>query len=263
MQNTSLPEGYKLAEKILRHVKNFSELEIARKLLPPDFRLIVESDISKPFEVLPNVTLHRGMLNSEEQIKLAKHIVTGCVDYPHSNNLSDSTNESMWDDYQAVCTNSIRDLHTCRLRRLRWSCKGFHYDWTNRSYCKDNQSDFPPDDPIQLLYKKISDKVAESVIANFYHSHRPGDRLGGHRDDCEPSLSPLLLVSLGIPAVLLLGDDCGVLLRSGDAIVMKDQGRLTIHGVPCVFTGSTSDPDGSVEDFLERTRISLSVRCVW
>ena len=262
MYNTTIPEGYKEAEKVLRSVKTYSELEESRNLLPTNFRLLLD-DSSDSYEVLPNIVLHRSMLTADEQVQLAEHVVKDCVDYHHSNSLSDSTNDSMWEEYQDTCSSNIKDLHTCRMRRLRWSCMGYHYDWTNRSYSKDDKSDFPVDDMIQLLYKKVSDKPAESVIVNFYHSHRTGDRLGAHRDDCEPSMSPLLLVSLGLPAVLLLGDDCGVLLRSGDAIVMKDEGRLALHGVPCVFGGPTSQPDGSVSDFLERTRISLSIRCVW
>jgi alkylated DNA repair protein alkB homolog 1 len=169
----------------------------------------------------------------------------------------------MWEEYQDICTNSPSELHTARLRRLRWSCMGYHYDWTNRSYSPDKRSVFPDSNPIQNEYRKIAGKSAESVIVNFYHSHRAGDRLGGHRDDCEESLSPLLLLSLGLPGILLLGDDCGVLLRSGDAVVFKDDGRFALHGVPCVFSGSSKAPDGSVDDLLLRTRISLSIRCVW
>ena len=256
-------DKYKVAEKAFRNVKNYQELLKARKLLSTDFRLFTEPTETQAIEVCENIFLYRGYLNATDQAALATHLVTQCIDHPHSNSLSDSTTSSMWQEYQSICLGNASELHTSRLRRLRWSCMGYHYDWTNRSYSPDRKSNFAETDPIQALYREVATKPAESVIINLYHSHRPGDRLGGHRDDCEESLSPLLLVSLGLPGLLLLGDDCGVLLRSGDAIVFKDSGRFALHGIPCVFSGPSSPPDGSVEDLLLRTRISLSIRCVW
>jgi len=255
-----ISEKYKFAEKTLRTVKNLAELEEARKFLPSDFRLHTDPE-TDPIELCPNVFLFRGMIDETAQIELTRHIVLNCIDEPHSNSLS--APGPLWDEYRNICESSPNELHAAGLRKLRWACMGFHYDWTHRRYCPSQKSDFPLTDPIQTLYRRVAGKPAESVIINFYHTHRPGDRLGGHRDDCEASLSPLLLVSLGVPGLLLLGDDCGVLLRSGDAILMKDEGRLTLHGLPCVFSGSSAEADGSVEDLLSRTRISLSIRCVW
>jgi alkylated DNA repair protein alkB family protein 1 len=62
-------------------------------------------------------------------------------------------------------------------------------------------------------------------------------------DDAEHDLSkPIVSISLGCPAVFLLGGETrdtpptAVLLRSGDAVVLAGESRRWYHGLPRVFT---------------------------
>ena len=61
----------------------------------------------------------------------------------------------------------------------------------------------------------------------------------GHTDHSEDNLSaPLLSISLGQPAIFLIGGfslatvPTAVLLRSGDVVMMERESRLAFHAVP-------------------------------
>ena len=82
----------------------------------------------------------------------------------------------------------------------------------------------------------------DAALVNYY---RAGDTLTGHRDDVERDLSqPIVSVSLGAPAVLLLGGatvehpPVALWLRSGDVVVMAAAARLCYHGAPPVSPAS-------------------------
>jgi alkylated DNA repair dioxygenase AlkB len=105
---------------------------------------------------------------------------------------------------------------------------------------------------------------AESAIINFYHSHRMSDRLGGHRDDVEANDStPLVSISLGLGGIFLIEDEA-IHLQSGDVLVMTNEARQSLHGVPVVFSGdSKRESSDAIKNFLEKTRISISIRQVY
>jgi len=117
-------------------------------------------------------------------------------------------------------------------------------------------------------------------------------------DDVESANTrPLVSLSLGLPAVFLLGGTTrsikpeGLLLRSGDVLVLTGDARLLYHGVPCVLRDSKnidvpspnaddhissaradgwgfprlspedlSTDDDSIISFLRKTRVNLSIR---
>jgi hypothetical protein len=88
------------------------------------------------------------------------------------------------------------------------------------------------------------------AICNFYHLHRPSDRLGGHKDDVESNLSlPLVTVSLGAPGIFLLGRESrealpsAILLNAGDCLVLSGKSRGYFHGVPSILEYSDGDGD--------------------
>jgi alkylated DNA repair dioxygenase AlkB len=112
---------------------------------------------------------------------------------------------------------------------------------------------------------------AQSAIINLYHSHRVSDRLGGHRDDVEVTdRTPLVSLSIGRPGFFLIENEA-IVLHSGDVLVMADEARQSLHGVPGIVGGdrkkdSTGDQQTereAITRFLSDTRISLSIRQVY
>jgi len=237
-----------------------------------------------------------GFLTVDEQLRVAIASLEEYIEPPNRRNL---------DAHEKLSEGDLRDLWRARsplLSKLRWSTLGCHYDWGARVYHKERTT-FP--EPLTNLVRDVLrpvgiDSTPEAAIVNFYHASRPSDRLGGHLDDVESANTrPLVSLSLGLPAVFLLGGKTravkpeGLMLRSGDVLVLTGDARLLYHGVPCVlreslpegplpsapfsslsppsaradgwgFPKSSDDVDVNDEDsvagFLRRTRVNLSIR---
>lgn len=231
----------------------------------------------------PDVFLLPAFLDSSEVEELAIEILHEMIDSPpHSNNLNTSDGGRLWKEYIQPGSSYQR------LKRLRWSCVGYFYDWGNRKYHPNQKSEFPKS--LSMLYESVLtaiNSVAEesqhlvgkpqSAIINFYHSHRVSDRLGGHKDDVEMTdRTPLVSVSLGRSGFFLIENEA-IVLRAGDVLVMADEARQSLHGVPCIVkeaddarrmslgqNGNATITDREcVRKFLEDTRISISVRQVY
>lgn len=172
-----------------------------------------------------------------------------------------------------------------RFHKLRWSCLGYHYDWTNRKYEKSLKSAFPEE--LATLSRALAalvgmDLSAEAAICNYYPQ---GSYMSGHVDDAEHNMSePIVSVSLGRSALFLLGgrtraeQPIPIRVRSGDVLVMGGESRYSFHGVPYVFSREEDEEyellhglecalgDGpsnpGVRDFLADARINLNVRRV-
>ena len=78
-----------------------------------------------------------------------------------------------------------------------------------------------------------------------------GDSLTAHVDDAERSLQqPLVSLSLGVPAIFLIGTyskqdpPTALLLRSGDAVVLGGAARRCYHGLPRVLVGGEGGGGG-------------------
>jgi len=147
------------------------------------------------------------------------------------------------EDYRRLWELSMRDTDRFqRFEKLRWSCLGYHYDWTRRMYRKNLKSDFPED--LACLCNRITglvgkDLVAEAAIVNYYPV---GTSMGGHLDDAEHTMAkPIVSISIGCSALFLIGGrdrsvrPTPILLRSGDAIVMSGESRYSYHGIPFVL----------------------------
>lgn len=203
----------------------------------------------------------------EDGESLAEEIMTNWINAPpHSNSFNTSENSDLWREY-------LHAPATARLQHLRWSCVGYHYDWTNRSYEKDRKSAFPAS--FESLYTTVLNEVnkatnlnlngtPESAIINFYHSQRISDRLGGHRDDVESTDdSPLVSVSMGLSGVFLI-ESKALVLKHGDVLVLAGKARQSLHGVPCIFrTHKRARLQKGIKEFLSKTRISISIRQVY
>jgi DNA alkylation damage repair protein AlkB len=222
-----------------------------------------------------------GYLDHCNVLELVNEILTRMIDSPPNSNSLDQSrvHKHLWTEY----SKNPDDL-SASLNRLRWSCVGFHYNWGERSYNKSAWSQFPKS--FVKLYSSVLDDINETVngeklsgfpqsaIINFYHGHRISDRLGGHRDDVEETDStPLLSLSMGRSGIFLI-ENQAICLRSGDVLVMAQKARQSLHGVPVVFPvkRNKSELDAlytdrswreNVGDFLEKTRISISIRQVY
>jgi DNA alkylation damage repair protein AlkB len=231
----------------------------------------------------PDVFLLPAFLDSSEVEELAIEILHEMIDSPpHSNNFNTLDGGRLWKEY--IQQGSSQQ----RLKRLRWSCVGYFYDWGNRKYHPNQKSEFPKS--LSMLYESVLTAInsvveesrhlvgePQSAIINFYHSHRVSDRLGGHRDDVEMTdRTPLVSVSLGRSGFFLIENEA-IVLRAGDVLVMADEARQCLHGVPCVIKethdarrmslsekGNETITDREcVQEFLEDTRISISIRQVY
>ena len=139
-------------------------------------------------------------------------------------------------------------------KKLSWATLGYHYNWTKRSYCPDEKSPMPP------LLAQVSTRFAKTSLLLEQSSQTNGKRdfsltfnptasivnyynaksyMGGHQDDLELALDkPIASISLGLPAVFLLGGKSkeetpvvAILLRPGDVLCMGGACRLSFHAM--------------------------------
>lgn len=128
------------------------------------------------------------------------------------------------------------------LTGLRWASLGYHYDWTTRMYRPDLESPIPT--PLATLCTAVANLLhlsltPEAAIVNYYPLN---GHMSGHVDDAEHCMDePIVSVSLGCPAVFLLGGrtkatkPIPILLRSGDVVIMSGESRYCYHGIPCLL----------------------------
>lgn len=144
------------------------------------------------------------------------------------------------------------------LENLRWTSIGPVYDWTQRRYrIEDDHVPLP-----EYLYtfstdmwSKVSDQpfAPNAALINYY---REGDKLCGHKDDAEiDQTKPLISISLGCPAVFLMGgpdtdiEPTPILLRHGDVVILSGEARQSYHGVPRIFPSVRKYPlEGAADD---------------
>jgi alkylated DNA repair protein alkB family protein 1 len=161
-------------------------------------------------------------------------------------------------------------------QKLSWSTMGYHYDWNARSYNENVKSNMPFEieqlaqlfaTTALLLEREINQQqqqhqkeqpsntsaatlddvsspspssllsyTASGCIVNYYN---PKSLMGGHRDDLEMALDkPLISLSLGRPAIFLLGGHCKddgpvipIWVRPGDVMILGGNSRVRYHGM--------------------------------
>ena len=131
------------------------------------------------------------------------------------------------------------------LRSLRWLSIGPCYDWTKRIYLKEDAHVPLPDDMktfAQRVWALVGNDRAFDPNAALINYYREGDKLCGHQDDAEiDQTKPLVSISLGCPAVFLMGGEhknvvpTPILLRHGDVAVLSGSARRAFHGLPRIF----------------------------
>ncbi len=152
------------------------------------------------------------------------------------------------------------------LASLRWASIGPCYDWTKRVYLK-GQDHVPLPNYMKVFAEQIWALVGghagctdalhaeyrpNAALINYY---READKLCGHVDDAESDqMQPLVSISLGCPAIFLMGGESKdivptpMILRHGDVAVLSGAARRAYHGLPRIFPANREhqlvDADG-------------------
>ncbi|CAF0936700.1 unnamed protein product [Didymodactylos carnosus] len=166
--------------------------------------------------------------------------------------------------------------------KLRWLTLGYHYDWTQKTYSKQNYTPLPED--LELLSKIIIQKFnptekyyyPEAVIVNYYHLN---STLCGHTDHSEENLDrPLISISFGNIGIFLIGgqdksiEPIPMRLNSGDIVIMTKQTRLAYHGIPKIIEDNSlskilknSDDEkwSQYWNYISKNRININIRQVY
>jgi alkylated DNA repair protein alkB family protein 1 len=169
------------------------------------------------------------------------------------------------------------------LLKLRWITLGYHYNWTCKTYQKDDGSPFPIElndlaTSLMTLFTSYKGFIPEASIINYYQLK---DSLMGHRDISEEMLeAPLLSISFGQSAIFLLGgkskEEKPIAIRvyNGDIIIMEKEARISYHGVPRILENTlpmnlkeiTVEDDKNwieIKKYLETSRININIRQLW
>lgn len=155
-----------------------------------------------------------------------------------TNNNTEDTIWSLWKKENRVNNNTIIRNSSKRSRteskpkarfyrsmdKLSWATSGYHYDWTARSYREDRKSEVPTimkylGSYFSQLDERINknehtpdneddEKMGFRVQATIVNYYSLKSIMGGHKDDLELDHSqPVISISIGLPAVFLLGGD--------------------------------------------------------
>jgi alkylated DNA repair protein alkB homolog 1 len=169
------------------------------------------------------------------------------------------------------------------LKKLRWATVGAPFEWTSRVYEPNVPRRAISDDLVKLtrrIARAAPEKWTFDAQAGLVNYYQPGDTLNGHMDDAENNLDrPIVSISLGCPAVFLLGHEnrdkspTAMILRSGDAVILGGESRKCYHGVPRVFASDESLEfelptclraeawnDDAYASYISRARINISIR---
>ena len=193
-----------------------------------------------------------------------------------------------------ACTSTTKVKPYRSPKKLSWATMGYLYDWTKRTYKEEAKSPMPSE--IQHLAAELLERMlpnagsfkAEAAIVNYYNLKQ---QMGGHRDDLEFDFTkPVVSISLGLPAIFLLGGTTRneaplpVLVRPGDVMLLAGKSRLAFHGMAKVIPNLDEDlpsvaycdmslpsessiaiPDTertAVASFLSSHRININIRQV-
>lgn len=259
--------GYKEAEKLFKKVKSLKEA-IDTGLVYDPYNNDTESitidlwDQQKQLIAIPSYDgafIIRDALDRKQQIEILLHTLVDLLSSNNNTNLHCHHNDidindmmtDIWSnsndyiDQMIGNTNEHMNKDTV-LSKIRWITLGYQYNWTLRSYNRDEHVCFPA--KLGNICKELNESASnvtkfkldvQAAIINFYQSN---SIMGGHQDDAEITKNhPVLSLSIGSPCIFLLGGfhreehPLSIILRSGDVLFMGGKARLRIHGVPKVF----------------------------
>jgi alkylated DNA repair protein alkB family protein 1 len=229
-------------------------------------------------------------LSESLQLEVAYRAVSEYCEAPNATNIdacppkdSEERNmdESMWEIWKGE--NEVGGKMRARtgdqtkkyrsFRKLSWATAGYHYDWTARSYHEGAKSPMPTLlGDLATLFARTSLLVEKSKsttftpsasIVNYYNTK---SNMGGHRDDLEMALDkPIISISMGLPAVFLLGGKTKdnspivpILIRPGDVLCMGGDCRLNYHGMARLLPVSVHVPEAR-EDQITSPHLPVSL----
>lgn len=214
-----------------------------------------------------------------------------------TNNNAEDTIWNLWKGENCIDSNENGTIHKRSKRsrtesktrfyrsmdKLSWATSGYHYDWTARAYREDRKSEVPSimkylgsyfsqlddkynkNDP--AMDKKDAKRIgfrAQATIINYYTLK---SIMGGHKDDLElDHTQPVISISIGLPAVFLLGGESKndepvpILVRSGDVMLLAGKSRLSYHGMARVIPNFASLPPVSNSDFVHKVSTSEDMK---
>ena len=188
----------------------------------------------------PGFLYYSSSLTQASQLRLAHRCLTEYCSEPHDTNIANvppkpsETNLANAMFGHLLSPPSIFSLHYYRLSKLSWATMGYLYDWTARSYIESEPSSASRPRS-RLLASFIFASSFNHKLINYYTIK---SLMGGHLDDLELTLTPpVLSVSLGLPAIFLLGGatkdvkPTSILVRPGDVMVMGGESRRAYNGV--------------------------------
>jgi DNA oxidative demethylase len=161
---------------------------------------------------------------------------------------------------------------TGHLMTVQSVCLGWHW-WP---YAYSRTADDTDGAPVKPLPRDLADLARAAVAGTFgadegeryepdaaiVNLYAPDAHLGLHQDGEEPSLAPVVTISLGDACVFRLagverrtGPFTDLEMRNGDLLVFGGPNRLIYHGVPKIIPGTAPDGLG-----LPPGRLSITVR---
>lgn len=245
---------------------------------------------------LPGLIIIPSALSNSRQQELIRACLCKHAKRPHQSNLDTHyqvPDEGIWSMYVREKTAIDKEEFKIRARRkegddspetdvspssllyrLRWITLGYKYLWGSKAYDWDSEPlEFPRD--IGHIAEEIVQAVtcveykAEAGVINYYQI---GDTLMGHVDESETLTGldkPLVSISLGLSCVFLIAEareyaPTGIILHSGDVVVMSGKSRGYHHGVPRVFKRGKEEVefDEPFASYMSTTRININVRQV-
>jgi len=191
-------------------------------------------------ESVPGLLVIANPFKNGYQRYLVKMLLDDCHKLPNKTNLDMHTkrciDSNLW-------TEAVKSKDFNQFNKLRWATVGYHYDWTNKVYYDEDFNEIP--EYIREVCETVAfamgfdDFRSEAGIVNYYHLN---STLSAHQDHSEENMkAPLVSISLGNPAIFLIGDDTkqtkpqAILLRSGDVVLMTGKSRYSYHAVPKIF----------------------------
>lgn len=197
------------------------------------------------YEVIPcpGLILIKNPLTSFGQRYFISRCLQDYAKHPNPTNLQSKHNisieSSWWSELNRISDEKLKKKFR---EALRWTTLGLHHDWNTKVYNEKLRNDFPRD--LKYLIQEIARILnyesyqPEAAIVNFYPLNAT---LAGHTDHSEFCNEPLFSISLGQPAIFLIGGETRdvkplpLMLRSGDVAIFTGNCRLSYHAVPKIL----------------------------
>ncbi|KAH9577249.1 Alpha-ketoglutarate-dependent dioxygenase AlkB-like [Trypanosoma melophagium] len=238
-QDRRTARRHKLSETDFTDVVDFRTLEAntkANRALIREVKSVDESEVLYyTFDAIPGLLVFPAALTEADQQQLCRDAVLKYGDSrQHPNHLS---------------THASNPQQTKRYTPpMRWATLGFSYNWTLKTYSREQYSPFPYalkeriEKIVSLLKDKNSFEAAYEPQTSIVNYFPVGAMMMAHQDVSEESLQqPLISLSLGCSCVFLMGtasrDEApyAFWLRSGDIAVFSGPAREAYHAVPRIM----------------------------